>query len=66
MSDAPSEAAGGSTDWHHTTSPVEPGEEIKLTLSIFDTGDTILDSAVLIDNFRWSLAPAAKPITGPD
>jgi hypothetical protein len=57
---------GGSTDWLHTTSPVTPGEIIKLTFSIFDKGDGILDSAVLIDNFRWKLAPASKPMTGPD
>jgi Putative metal-binding motif len=60
------EATGGSTDWLHTTSPVEPGETITLTFSIFDKGDHILDSAVLIDNFRWKLTPALKPSTGPD
>ena len=59
-------ATGGSTDWLRTTSPVEPGETIKLVFSIFDKGDHILDSAVLIDNFRWSLTPASKPTTGPD
>lgn len=60
------EANGGSTGWLHTTSPVTPGEKIKLVFSIFDKGDNILDSAVLIDNFRWKLAPASKPQTGPD
>jgi len=59
-------ATGGSTGWLHTTSPVTPGETIKLSFYIFDKGDHILDSAVLIDNFRWKLAPAAKPTTGPD
>lgn len=60
-----SSAAGGSTDWLHTTSPVTPGETITLTFSVFDKGDHILDSAVLIDNFRWKLKPAIAPITGP-
>jgi hypothetical protein len=60
------EANGGSTGWLQTTSPVTPGETIKLVFSIFDKGDWILDSAVLIDNFRWKLAPASKPQTGPD
>lgn len=60
------EATGGSTGWLHTTSPVTPGETIRLVFSIFDKGDHILDSAVLIDNFRWKLAPASKPSTGPD
>ncbi len=58
-------ATGGATDWLHTTSPVTPGETIKLVFSIFDKGDFILDSSVLIDNFRWKLTPAKKPFTGP-
>ena len=61
-----STAMGGSTDWLHTTAPVTPGEIITLTFSIFDKGDHILDSSVLIDNFRWKLTPALKPVTGPD
>jgi len=60
------QSCGGSTGWLTTTSPVEPGEKITLTFSIFDKGDGILDSTVLIDNFRWRLAPASKPVTGPD
>ncbi len=59
-------SCGGSTGWLTTTSPVEPGEVITLTFFIFDKGDGILDSSALIDNFRWSLVPALKPITGPD
>jgi hypothetical protein len=59
-------ANGGSTGWLHTTSPVTPGEVIKLSFYIFDKGDGILDSAVLIDNFRWKLTPATKPLTGPE
>jgi len=58
------EANGGSTGWLHTSSPVTPGETIKLVFSIFDKGDHKWDSAVLIDNFRWKLAPAANPFTG--
>ena len=45
---------GGATDWLFTAAPVAPGEEISLHFSIWDTGDTVWDSAVLIDNFRWS------------
>ena len=58
-------AMGGATDWLHTTSPVTPGETITLVFSIFDKGDNILDSTVLMDNFRWKLTPADKPTTGP-
>jgi hypothetical protein len=59
-------ACGGSTGWLTTTAPVTPGEKITLTFSIFDKGDGILDSAVVIDNFRWRLTPALAPSTGPD
>lgn len=59
------EANGGSTGWLTTTAPVEPGEKIRLTFYIFDKGDDVLDSTVLIDNFRWKLAPALTPKTQP-
>lgn len=44
---------GGGTGWLTTTVPVKPGETVTLRFVIFDEGDHILDSAVLIDNFRW-------------
>ncbi len=47
------ESNGGGTGWLTTTAPVAPGETITLRFIIFDEGDHILDSAVLIDNFRW-------------
>jgi hypothetical protein len=47
---------GGGTGWLTTTSPVTPGETITLRFVIFDEGDHILDSVVLIDNFRWLAA----------
>jgi hypothetical protein len=61
--DAPPD--GGSTGWLHTAAPVTPGETIRLVFSIFDKGDAIYDSTVLIDNFRWNLAPATRAITRP-
>jgi hypothetical protein len=54
---------GGSTGWLTTTVPVTPGETITLTFSIFDKGDPILDSTVVIDNFRFGLQAAAQPMT---
>ena len=57
---------GGSTDWLHTVAPVTPGEVIKLRFMVFDKGDNILDSAVLIDNFHWNVKPIAAPVTLPD
>jgi hypothetical protein len=41
---------GGTTNWLQTATPVVPGETITLTFRIYDVGDGILDSAVVIDN----------------
>lgn len=56
-------AQGGGTGWLTTTAPVVPGEKIYLTFMIFDEGDHILDSSVLIDNFRWHIEQVESPIT---
>ncbi len=56
---------GGSTGWLTTTSPVTPGEDVTLHFIIFDEGDHILDSAALIDNFRWGTSVVMTPTTGP-
>ncbi len=45
--------AGGATGWLTSTAPVEPGEEFTLEFLIWDTGDGVLDSLTLLDNFRW-------------
>ncbi|MDI1437587.1 choice-of-anchor L domain-containing protein [Polyangium sorediatum] len=47
---------GGGTDWLYNTASVVPGEKITLELMIFDVTDTILDSLILLDNFRWNAA----------
>ncbi|MEM1031207.1 MAG: choice-of-anchor L domain-containing protein [Myxococcota bacterium] len=42
------------TSWLETTAPVEnPGEEITLRFTIWDSGDGVLDSTTLLDNFRF-------------
>ena len=43
----------GGTTWQTTTAPVVPGSTVTLRFSIWDSGDGILDSTALIDNFRW-------------
>ena len=49
---------GSGSGWLTTTVPIAPGEQdIKLTLSIHDESDSILDSIVIIDNFRWLNLP---------
>jgi hypothetical protein len=47
----------GATGWLETSSPVVPGELIKLRFAIWEMGDEILDSTVLLDAFRWSAEP---------
>jgi hypothetical protein len=48
---------GGSTEWLTTDAPIIPGETITLDLMVFDVSDHILDTLILLDNFRWSLTP---------
>jgi len=54
---------GSTTGWLRTTSPATPGADITLIFSIHDEGDSILDSAVIIDNFRWQTVPIEGPGT---
>ncbi len=44
---------GASTGWLTTTAPIQPGEQFTLEFMIWDAGDGLLDSSVLLDNFRW-------------
>ncbi len=56
------EQIGGSaaTSWLQTTAPIEnPGQNIELMFAIWDSGDGILDSTILIDNFRFELEEGA-------
>jgi hypothetical protein len=52
------------TGWLQTTVPVQAGEQITIGFTIYDSGDGLLDSSVLLDNWTWLTegAPAA-PIT---
>jgi hypothetical protein len=58
---------GGSTHWLRTETPVVPGEVITLEFRIYDVGDGILDSAVIIDNVVFTTGfteggPGTTPI----
>jgi len=44
---------GASTGWLTTTAPINPGEQFTLEFMIWDAGDGLLDSSVLIDHFQW-------------
>jgi hypothetical protein len=48
---------GGGTGWLTTRGNVVPGETITLRFAIWDTSDELLDSTVVLDNFRWSVDP---------
>jgi len=47
------DSGGGSTSWLTTQAPVQPGETITLQFIIWDTGDGVYDSSVIIDNWQW-------------
>ena len=49
----------GCTGWLETTAAVVPGEVIDLRFAIWDAGDDVFGSTVLIDAFGW-LADAGK------
>lgn len=52
--------AHAATGWLTTTAPVEPGTTITLRLAVYDSGDGVLDSTALIDDFRW--LPVEPPV----
>jgi hypothetical protein len=55
------------TGWLQTQAPVTPGEEITLRFAIWDAGDEVLDSTVLLDHFRWQAqAGATQTVRPPD
>jgi hypothetical protein len=44
------------TGWLQTTTPIQqPGSDISLLFAIWDSGDGVLDSTVLIDNFAFDV-----------
>lgn len=53
------------TKWLRTSFGVTPGEDIELIFAIMDLHDPILDSYVLLDNFRWGCDDKGKPKTDP-
>jgi len=45
---------GGASEWLTIEGPAVPGESLTLTLTLMDLEDSAFDSAILVDNFRWS------------
>jgi hypothetical protein len=48
---------GAGTRWITSAAPVVPGETVTLEFLLFDVGDGILGTSVLLDDFRWTTAP---------
>jgi hypothetical protein len=53
------------TGWLQTQAPVKPGDTITLLFTIWDSGDGVWDSTVLIDKFQWSADGATAASTAP-
>lgn len=53
------------TSWLTTTAPVPPGGVMTLRLGVYDSGDGVLDSSAILDNFRWEIDPNTKVETIP-
>lgn len=53
------------TRWLTTRVGVTPGEEIELVFAVVDLGDSMMDSYVFLDNFRWSCETQKTPKTDP-
>ncbi|GAC1351761.1 MAG: hypothetical protein NVS3B20_04220 [Polyangiales bacterium] len=51
----------GATSWLETKAPVVAGETMTIEFMVWDTSDHVLDSSILVDNWRWD----AKGTTGP-
>ena len=45
---------GGSTGWLTTMAPVTPGETMTMQFAIWDSGNRISDSSILLDGWQWS------------
>jgi hypothetical protein len=55
----------GATSWLRTTAPVPKNAEIKIRFAAYDSGDGILDSTALVDNFKWIATPGVTVGTNP-
>jgi hypothetical protein len=53
----------GATPWLTNRVPVQPGQSFTVVLAIWDGGDALGNSTVLLDDFRWSGATVAGPTT---
>jgi hypothetical protein len=57
------DTTGSASGWLTTSCPAVPGETLNLWFWIHDEGDAFLDSATIVDNWRWVLTPLSGPST---
>jgi hypothetical protein len=55
----------GSTSWLQTKAPVEPSTEVTIRWAVYDSGDGVLDTTTLIDNWKWIATPGITVGTDP-
>lgn len=56
LPDGNGQRIGAGTSWLTATGPVYPGETATLRFILFDEGDHLNDSTVLIDGFQWRIS----------
>ena len=49
----------------HREAPIEPNSEISVRFATYDSGDAVLDSLTLVDNFQWIAEPGTSVGTVP-
>ncbi|HEY8042511.1 MAG TPA: putative metal-binding motif-containing protein [Polyangiaceae bacterium] len=56
------------TGWLKTQAPVDTlkGKDVTLMFAVWDSGDGVLDSSALVDDFVWSVDPASGATTVPN
>lgn len=50
----------GSSGWLVSTAPVTPNQAITIRWTTYDSGDAILDTTTLLDNWRWIVTPGVQ------
>lgn len=57
--------AHAATSWLKTQAPVTPGSVIRIRWGAYDSGDGVLDSTAVIDNWQWSAEAGTTVGTAP-
>lgn len=55
----------GSTGWLQTKAPVSGNSQITIRFAVYDSGDGVLDTTTLVDNWQWIATPGVAVGTNP-